>query len=176
MSTSRLQAYNNLRQLVVMLLRNLLDAEYRIELILPKMANRATSPILREAFEKHYLETQGHQRMLFEAFDILVEDPARYTSEACFGMMQDTKKLLNLDGDQFIMDAGLIAMAHKIEHYEIASYKALAEISAHVGETKLAEIFQKIQQEEEAMDQILSQIAYGIHHPLLLHLSDSDQL
>ena len=176
MSSSSSEVYNNLKQLVVRLLKNLLDAEYRIELILRKMATKATSTVLKEAFEKHTLETQEHQSMLFEAFDILVEDPGRCTSDACFGLMQDAKKILNLDGDGAVIDAGLIAIAHKIEHFEIASYAAIAELSTHVGESKLAEIFTKIQQEEEAMDQIVSQIAYGIHTPLLLHISDTDQL
>ena len=149
-----------LRELLTKHIKNLFDAEYRIEIALSKMAKKTTSLKLREILEKHCLETQGHEKTLLEVFDLLGEFPERIESDICIALVNDGNIIIEAQGDSSVIDAGIIVAARRIEHYEIASYEAVAEIASQIGEDKISKLLTRIIVEEGAADQKFSHFAH----------------
>src|SRR2546423_1799917 len=113
---------DNLREMLVNELKDLYSAESQLLKALPKMAKKATNSELRQAFETHLAETEGHVDRLEQVFEQLGERPRGKTCKAMQGLIEEGKEMMAEDMADDVMDAALIAAAQKVEHYEIASY------------------------------------------------------
>ena len=145
-----------LRELLIDELKDLYDSEHQLVKALPKMAKAAEHQELKEAFESHLVETQGHVQKLESVFESLHEAPKRKKCKAMEGIVAEGHELMD-EGD-----AALIAAAQKVEHYEIASYGTVAAWADLLGENDAAEILGEILDQERAADEKLTEIAESI--------------
>jgi len=142
-----------LRELLIDELKDLYDAEHQLVKTLPKMAKAAENAELKEAFESHLAETEGHVQKLESVFEALDETPKRKKCKAMEGIVAEGQELID-EGD-----ATLIAAAQKVEHYEIASYGTVAAWADLLGEDEAAQTLGEILDEEKAADEKLTQVA-----------------
>jgi ferritin-like metal-binding protein YciE len=152
-------ANENLQQLYVDQLRDLYNAEQQILKALPKMAEKAKHPGLKEGFRFHEEQTRQHAQRLERIFDMLGQRP---TGEKCKGMegvldegAETMKKYDNPD----VADAAMIAAAQRVEHYEIAGYGAVRTFAKELGLTDQEQLLQQTLNEEGNMDHKLTQLA-----------------
>ena len=140
--------------------RPLNDTERR-QLInaLPKMADAATNPELRSAFETHLAETRTHKDRLDEAFRLLGRKPSSESCEAMQGLISEGEEMIGMQGDSEVKDAALIAAAQRVEHYEIAGYGCARTFAQRLGQQRIATLLQETLDEEGNADKILTHIA-----------------
>ena len=165
---------DNLRKLYVEELRDLYSAETQLVKALPKMAKGASSDELKQAFEDHLDQTKGHVERLEEIFEDLEESPKGKTCKAMKGLVEEGSEILGEEGQDSVLDAGIIAAAQKVEHYEIASYGTVRTWAKLLGEDEAAELLQETLDEEGEADKLLNQLAQEIVNPEAL--SDGKEL
>jgi ferritin-like metal-binding protein YciE len=151
--------FNSLQDLFVNQLEDLYDAEQRLTKALPKMADAATSSQLKQAFQSHLVETQGHVSRLETVFAQLGVEPKRETCDAMKGLIVEGEEMINATGDADVKDAALIAAAQRVEHYEIAAYGTVRTFAQRLGLNQAAVTLQQTLQEEGAADHKLTAIA-----------------
>ena len=140
-------------------LQDIYDAEHRISKALPKMAEAATCMELRAAFETHLVETKGQIKKLEGVFECFGWDPKGKTCEATVGLLEEGDEIAaEFEGSPAI-NAALICAAQKVEHYEIASYGCLQSWAVVLENEAAAGLLQEILEEEEATDEILSELS-----------------
>ena len=138
---------------------DLYDAERRLVKALPKMADASTSIALRQAFESHLLETEGHVRRLEDVFRVLGQDPKGQTCDAMKGLISEGEDIVSDIEQSSLRDAGLIAAANRVEHYEIAGYGSARTFADILGLSEAAALLEQTLQEEKRADQKLTQLA-----------------
>jgi len=148
-----------LQELLVHELQDLYNAENQIMKALPKMARRATSTPLREAFEAHLAQTEMQAQRLERALTLLDAPVRGRHCDGMQGIIDEGKKLMEEDANEDVMDAGLIAAAQKVEHYEIASYGSVKAWAELLGHEEVTALLQETLSEEESADRKLSQLA-----------------
>jgi len=149
----------SLQDLFVNELRDMYDAEKQISKTLPKLAKATSSDELRSAFEEHQQQTLQHIERLEQAFEEL-DSPAKGTR--CHGMagiIEEGSALLDKGADGPVLDAGLIASAQKVEHYEIAAYGTLITFAKTLGHQEIAELLGESLNEEKETDGRLTELA-----------------
>jgi ferritin-like metal-binding protein YciE len=151
--------FNNLHDLLVHELKDLYDAEQRLTEALPEMAEAAHDPQLQQAFTQHLGQTRMHVDRLEQVFRQLNEEPERETCPAMKGLIKEGEEIISADGDPATLDAGLIAAAQKVEHYEIASYGSVRSHAQRLGYSDAAQTLQMTLDEEGAADKLLTKIA-----------------
>jgi ferritin-like metal-binding protein YciE len=124
------------------------SAENQLLKALPKMAKDASSEELKLAFENHLDQTKVHVERLEEIFERLDETPKGKTCQAMKGLVEEGSEILEEDGEESVLDAGIIAAAQKVEHYEIASYGTVRTFAQLLGEDEAAELLQETLDEE----------------------------
>jgi ferritin-like metal-binding protein YciE len=152
---------NNLQELFVDQLRDVYSAERQLTKALPKMAKAATSPNLRNAFQTHLEQTKEHVARVERVFEELGEKPGRKTCEAMEGLVEEGSELIEEGAAPEVLDAGLIAAAQRVEHYEIAAYGTLRSYARLLGHKNAAKVFDTTLKEEEKTDQLLTNLADG---------------
>lgn len=140
-------------------LRDAYSAETQIAAALPKMARAATSPDLRAGFETHLRETEAHVTRLEQVCGLVGCDPEGNTCEATEGLLEEGDEVLGLGLDADAQDAGLIAAAQKVEHYEMALYGTLCMFAKRLGHGDAARVLHQTLEEERATDQKLTALA-----------------
>lgn len=153
----------SLRDLFVEELKDLYNAEHQLLKALPKMAKAASSADLKRAFESHLKETKGQVDRLEKVFASLDLSPKGKKCKAMAGLVEEGAELMKEDADPDVMDAGLIAAAQRVEHYEMAGYGCVRTYAKLLGETKAAALLQQTLDEEGAADKKLTQIAATIN-------------
>jgi ferritin-like metal-binding protein YciE len=151
--------FNNFQDLFVAQLEDLYDAEKRLTDALPKMAEAANSSQLRQAFQDHLTETQGHVSRLEQIFREVNMEPKRETCEAMKGLISEGEDMIKAKGDADVKDAALIGAAQRVEHYEISGYGTAGAFARRLGFTQAANLLQQTLQEEKAADEKLNSIA-----------------
>lgn len=153
-----------LKELLVEELQDLLHAEGQLVAALPKMAEAAHNLKLKEAFEKHLVETEGHIERLKKAFELLGEKPQPKPCKAMMGLIEEGKETIEEGGekDALIADIALVASAQRVEHYEIAGYGNVRGLARLLGETEVAHLLTHTLGEEEAADHLLTMISAPI--------------
>jgi ferritin-like metal-binding protein YciE len=104
-------------------LKDMYDAEKQLTKALPKLAKASTNPKLRQAFESHLQETQGHVERLERVFESIDEKPKGKHCDGIAGIIEEGKSVMEEDFDEVTMDACLIASGQRAEHYEIAGLR-----------------------------------------------------
>lgn len=153
---------DSLRTLWIEEMRDLYNAETQLLKALPKMAKKATTPELKEAFETHLDQTQGHVERLEEIFDRLGKKPGGKTCKAMKGLIEEGSEMMSEDGIDSVIDAGIIAAAQRVEHYEIAGYGVVRTFASILGEDEAEDLLQETLDEEGEADKTLTEIAEGI--------------
>ena len=148
-----------LKDLYIEELKDIYDAEHQILKALPKMAKTASSEQLREAFQEHIEITQGQVDRLDQIFDRLGARAKGRKCKAMEGLIEESKELMNEDSAEEILDAGMVASAQRVEHYEMAVYGTLRTYAEQLGFDEDAELLQETLDEEKEADQKLSEIA-----------------
>ena len=149
----------NLQDIFHETLKDIYFAEKKILASLPKMAKAAHDSDLRAAFEKHERETEGHVDRLEKVFT-LIEQPVRgKTCEAVNGIAEEAKDIMKEFKDSPALDAGLIASAQAVEHYEISRYGTLKAWAEELGLEEAVGLLEETLQEEKKTDQALNELA-----------------
>jgi ferritin-like metal-binding protein YciE len=149
----------DLNDLFLDTLKDIYFAEKQILKALPKMAKAATSDKLRAAFEKHHDETEGQIERLEQIFDLL-EKPARgKTCDAIVGILDEGKEIMDEYKGTSSLDAGLLAAAQAVEHYEISRYGTLKTWATELGMKDAAKLLDETLNEEKKTDESLSTLA-----------------
>jgi ferritin-like metal-binding protein YciE len=152
-------AAHTLEDLLVETLRDTYNAEKQLIKALPKMAKASTSDELRTAFEQHLEVTRAQVTRLERVFKELGVPVRGKHCVAMEGLIEEGKELIEEDHDPEVMDAGLIAAAQKVEHYEIAAYGTVRTWAEMLGHSKAAQLLQETLNEEAEADEKLSQLA-----------------
>jgi ferritin-like metal-binding protein YciE len=140
-------------------LRDIYYAERQILKALPKMARAAQSEELRAGFEKHRGETEGHVERLEQVFELIGKRPRGKTCDAILGILEEGKEIMDEYKGTQALDAGLVAAAQAVEHYEIARYGTLKTWANDLGMADAAKLLEATLAEEVKTDQTLSQLA-----------------
>jgi ferritin-like metal-binding protein YciE len=148
-----------LEELLTDELKDLHSAETQLTKALPKMAKAAQSDDLRTAFQDHLKQTEGHVQRIEQACEKLEVKPRGKKCVAMEGLIEEGKELLTEEVDPSVLDAGLIAAAQKVEHYEMAAYGTVVAHAKQLGYMEVADLLHKTFDEEKAADEKLSHIA-----------------
>src|SRR6202795_2542801 len=149
----------NLHDLFLDTLKDIYFAEKQILKALPKMAKAASSDKLRAAFEKHHGETEGQVERLEQVFE-LMDKPARAkTCDAIQGILDEGKEIMEEYKGTEALDAGMVAAAQAVEHYEIARYGTLKQWAQQLGMKDAARLLDQTLQEEKKTDASLTTLA-----------------
>ena len=151
--------FNSLNDVFANQIEDLYDAEQRLTKALPKMAEAANSSQLKQAFQSHLTETEGHVSRLEQIFREINIDPKRETCEAMKGLIAEGEEMVKANGDPEVKDAALIAAAQRVEHYEMAGYGTARAFAKRLGLNQAAILLEQTLQEEKAADQKLNTIA-----------------
>ncbi len=141
------------------LLKDLYNAENQLLKALPKMAQAASSPELRTAFEDHLEETKEQVQRLDKIFQELDLNPKGKKCKAMDGLIEEGKEIMEEDAEPPVMDAGLIAAAQRVEHYEMAGYGCVRTYARQLGYEAAAKLLQQTLDEEAEADKKLTELA-----------------
>ena len=149
----------NLKELFHDTLKDIYFAEKKILSALPKMAKAAHSDELRAAFEKHEAETQGQVERLELVFEEIDQAPRGKTCDAIMGIIEEGQEIMKEYKGMPALDAGLLAAAQAVEHYEISRYGSLKTWASELGLTQAAKLLEETLSEEKKTDAALTKIA-----------------
>jgi ferritin-like metal-binding protein YciE len=144
-------------------LKDVYFAENAILKALPKMAKKATSKDLQQAFNDHLDETKGQVKRLDQIFKLLGKKAQGKECHALKGLVQETEELIAEANAGPVLDAGLIACAQAVEHYEMARYGALSAWAEQLEMDDAGKLLEETLDEEKAADEKLSEIAEDIN-------------
>ena len=156
---------DTLKTLYIDELRDIYNAENQLLKALPKMAKAASSEELKDAFEKHLEQTKTHVERLEEVFEDIGEKPKGKTCKAMKGLIEEGSEILQEDGEESVIDAGIIVAAQKVEHYEIAGYGSVRTFAQLLGKDQSAELLQTTLDEESEANELLNNLAEDIVNP-----------
>lgn len=161
-----------IKELLVEELQDLLHAEGQLVAALPKLAQAAHNPKLREAFEKHLVQTQTQVDRLKQAFELLGEKAEPKACRGMMGLIEEGQETIDesADKEELAADLALICAAQKVEHYEISGYGTARALARQIGAVEVATLLSHTLGEEESSDHLLTVIA----KPLLQQASLED--
>lgn len=140
-------------------LKDIYYAERNILKALPKMARGAQTPELKAAFEEHKEQTQGHVERLQQVFEIIGKRAQGKTCPAIDGIIEEGEEVMAEYKGTPALDAGLIAAAQAVEHYEITRYGTLKRWAEVLGMKDAAKLLDATLQEEAETDEKLTDLA-----------------
>ncbi len=140
-------------------IRDLLDAEKQITKALPKMAKATESEDLKEAFEGHLEQTRGHVTRLERIFTSIGVKSGGVKCKAMEGLLKEGDEMVSITEPGPVRDAGLIAAAQRVEHYEMAGYGSARTFAQLLGRTEAADLLGRTLNEEKETDEHLTDIA-----------------
>ncbi len=140
-------------------LKDIYYAERKVLKALPKMHRAAQSAELKTAFEKHIDQTEGQIQRLEQVFELMGRRPQAKVCDAIEGILSEGESIMEDYAGCDALDAGLIASAQAVEHYEITRYGTLRRWARELGMTDAADLLGQSLEEEAATDEALTQIA-----------------
>ena len=149
----------SLQELLIEEMRDIYSAENQFAKAAPKMVKKASNPQLKKAFETHLKETEGQIKRLQQIFEKLGKKPTGKKCAAMEGLIEEGKEMMAEDMEEDTMDAALISVAQKIEHYEIASYGTVRTWAQLLGDDQTAKLLQQSLDEEGKTDKLLTELA-----------------
>lgn len=152
-----------LKELYIDELKDLYNAENQLVKALPKMAKAASSDELRQGFEKHLEQTQGHVQRLDKIFQTLGESPKGKTCKGMQGLIEEGSEATEEGYEGSVMDAALIGAAQRVEHYEIAGYGTVRSMAETLGEDDHVSLLEQTLEEEKETDEELTELAEQIN-------------
>ncbi len=149
----------SLKDLYLEQLKDLYSAETQLVDALPKMAEAATSPDLKKGFKDHLKQTEEHVTRLEKIFRDLGESGKGETCEGMKGLIKEGSEMAKMKGEDAARDAGLIAAAQRVEHYEIAAYGTVRTYAELLGQDQHVTLLEKTLNEEQETDEKLTDLA-----------------
>ena len=149
----------SLDDLFVHTLQDIYYAEQQITKNLPTMIEKASSPELKSAFQKHLVETQGQVKRLERVFQMHGQPVKGVTCAAMDGIIAETKEIISDCSDAEVADAAMVSAAQAIEHYEMTRYGSLIAYAKQLGRNDCAAVLAETLEEEKATDRALTQLA-----------------
>jgi ferritin-like metal-binding protein YciE len=143
-------------------LKDIYFAEKTILATLPKMTKAAQNADLKAAFEKHRKETEGQVERLEQVFEMIGQKPQGKTCAAIVGITEEGAEIMEEYKGSPALDAGLLASAQAVEHYEISRYGTLRTWAEELGLDDAATLLQETLDEEEATDDALTDLAKSV--------------
>lgn len=140
-------------------LKDIYFAEKKILATLPKMAKAAQAPALKKAFEKHHTETENQIVRLEKVFAAIDKKPQGKSCAAILGITEEGAEIIKEYKGSPALDAGLLAAAQAVEHYEISRYGTLKTWAGELGLTDAVRLLDQTLQEEKKTDVALSELA-----------------
>jgi ferritin-like metal-binding protein YciE len=156
---------NSLQELFTYELGDIYSAEKQLVKALPKMARKASNPLLKQAIEDHLRETENHVARLEGIFGRLDCKVPSKTCKAMKGLIDEGSEVAGESGDPDVLDAGIIGAAQRVEHYEIAAYGCARTYAEKLGDEAAVELLQTTLDEEKATDQKLNDLAKQMINP-----------
>jgi len=153
---------NTLQDLLIEELQDIYDAENQIIKALPKMAKAASAPQLQQAFEEHLRQTRTHVERLDRVFEQFGAKAKGKTCKAMQGLITEGDEMIKEKADPAVRDAGLIAAAQRVEHYEMAAYGTVRTYARQLGQPQAASLLQQTLDEEGTTDKKLTQLAESL--------------
>ncbi|MDX5346721.1 MAG: ferritin-like domain-containing protein [Hymenobacteraceae bacterium] len=149
----------NLEDLFIHELRDLYSAENQLVKAMPKMAKEANDPQLVDSINLHLDQTKEHVKRLEQVFEILGKDKEGETCKAMEGLIKEGESMIDENATPETKDAGLIATAQRIEHYEISGYGTAAHFAERLGHQQVLDLLKQTLSEEKNTDEKLNQLA-----------------
>jgi ferritin-like metal-binding protein YciE len=152
-------AVKTMEDLFLHTLKDIYYAEKLIYRSLPKMMKQASSPELKQAFEKHRQETEGQIERLEQIFEECEVAARGVRCEAMDGIIAEAKDIMEEVEDDQVRDAGMLAAAQTVEHYEISRYGTMIAWANQLGMKNAVKLLQQTLDEEKKTDKLLSDLA-----------------
>lgn len=149
----------NLEELFEHEIKDLYSAEKQLIEALPKMAEEANHPGLKEAFKNHLRETENQKTRLEKVMELVGIKPDATKCKAMEGLVEEGSKMIHEDASPATKDAGLIASAQRVEHYEISGYGTARHFAKMLGHSEAAELLEQTLIEEKSADDKLNDLA-----------------
>lgn len=150
---------NTLDDLFVHTLQDIYYAENQIVKNLPIMAEEASDPELKAAFQRHLTETEWQVRRLEQVFELHGQPVKGVTCQAMDGIIAEAKDIISDCDDPEVRDAAMLSAAQAVEHYEITRYGSLIAYATQLGRAECATLLRQTLEEEKSADQKLTRIA-----------------
>ncbi len=165
---------DTIEALLVEQLQDLYYAEKHLVKALPKMAKAASTAELKEAFTAHASETEAHVARLELVFEALGVSAKAKKCPAIDGLLAEAAEMMAESGEPAVLDAGLIASAQRVEHYEMAAYGNMKAFAEALGRDDAAMLFAATLEEEHAADRLLTKISRDTVVPAALLVGKQD--
>jgi ferritin-like metal-binding protein YciE len=160
-----LMALATMHDLMIAELKDLYSAETQLVKALPKMVKGAHTTSLAKAFEDHLEQTHEHVARLEQIFEIVGKSPRGTKCKGMEGLLAEAAEMLDEEGNDAVRDAGIIAAAQRVEHYEMAAYGSTLAFATLMGHADVADLLEMTLNEEKAADALLTSIAEGDVNP-----------
>lgn len=152
----------SLQKLYVEQLKDLYSAEEQILEAMPKMVKMTKHAELKRAFQEHYQQTEQQKQRLEKLGEILGEDLSGHKCKGMEGLLKEGEEIMKEFSDSDVLDAGLIAAAQRVEHYEMAGYGCARTYAHLLGLTDQADVLQRTLDEEGDTDEKLTDLAESV--------------
>ncbi|MGQ0538401.1 MAG: YciE/YciF ferroxidase family protein [Gemmatimonadaceae bacterium] len=166
---------STLNDLFVKELRDMYSGERQLVQTLPKLAKKANSPQLADAIEHHLGQTEEHVRRLEQIFGFLDVTSRGPVCKGMKGIIEEGKEILDSAEEPDVLDAGMIAAAQRVEHYEIAAYGTLREYANVLGHSEAVDLLEQTLEEEKAADRKLTELAEEGVNAMAAQSDDADR-
>jgi ferritin-like metal-binding protein YciE len=143
-------------------IKDLYSAEKQLTKAIPKMAKGSNNEELAAAFESHLKETEGQIKRLEQVAKLLETAPTGKKCKGMEGVIEEGAEALEEDGDENVLDLGIIGAGSRVEHYEMAGYTTAINLAKQLGNNEVASLLSQNLKEEEAADQKLRKIGEQI--------------
>lgn len=143
-------------------IKDLYSAEKQLTKAIPKMAKGSHDAALATAFKNHLKETEEQVSRLEEVGRLLDLKPGGKKCEGMEGVLKEGAEALEQDGDEAIVDLGIIGAGSRVEHYEMSGYITAISLAQRLGAREVVNLLQKSLAEEQAAEQTLRKIAAGL--------------
>ncbi len=153
---------NTVKDLLVDEIKDLYSAEKQLIKAISRMAKGAKAPALKEAFQTHLEETKGQVMRLEQVAQILAISPTGKKCSGMEGVIQEGAEALEEEGDQTVLDLGLIGAGSRVEHYEMAGYVTAISLAKRMGAKNVVDLLSQTLSEEQAAEKKLRAIASGL--------------
>lgn len=166
-----LNTLNTLNQALLMEIGGLCGAERQLTEVLPRLAAAASSSSLREAFNQHAAQTRQHLYAMEHLVASLGVVCHSSISAGISGLIADVRQMIELDGTAICKDVALIAVAQRLEYYEIAAYSNAQELADFLGMTDVSRVLTQILDEEYAASERLRDVCDQVTRDALEHMA-----
>ncbi|MDX2003457.1 MAG: ferritin-like domain-containing protein [Chitinophagales bacterium] len=154
---------NSLEELLHHMIQDMYSAETQLIEALPKMEEKASNKELKKAIRTHLTQTKKQQQRIEKACKLLGIETEGETCKAMAGLIKESESFMKHNADPDVMDAGIIADAQKVEHYEIASYGTICQYASNLGLEEVKTLMGETLEEEKETDELLNTLAMNIN-------------